>query len=364
MYLQKTFAEISLKALSNNFGVVRKKTGNRGIVAVVKANAYGHGIAEVSRHVLKKGVASLGVAYAHEGIALREAGIESPILLFFDRDTIDACMHYDLTPVVFDSAFARQLSKEAYKRNITVPVHIKVDTGMGRVGLDFRKAEKEITDIVHLKNISVEGLMSHFSDADLQDKNFAHLQLDRFRSLISTLKKKKITFRHIHMANSAAILTMPDTHFDMVRPGIMLYGYACCERGDIRPVLSLKSRIVLLKKVPAGTPIGYGRTFVTSRKSTIATIPIGYADGYSRKLSNNGDVLISGKRAPVVGRICMDTIMVDVTDVPDASYDSEAVLIGVQGKERITADELAERTGTIPYEILTSIGARVKRIYV
>lgn len=364
MCLRKTFAEVSLKALSGNLGVVRKKTGRKGIIAVVKANAYGHGITEISRHLLKKGASSLGVAYAHEGITLREAGVESPIIVFFDRDTAKVCVRHNLTAVVFDIASARQLSKEAYKKNRTVPVHIKVDTGMGRVGLDFRKAEKVITDMVNVKNISVEGLMSHFSDADLQDKNFARLQLDRLRSLISALKKKKITFRYIHMANSAAILTMPDTHFDMVRPGIMLYGYACCERGDIRPVLSLKSGIVLLKKVPAGTPIGYGRTFVTKKKSTIATIPVGYADGYNRKLSNNGEVLISGKRAPVVGRVCMDTIMVDVTKIPDVSYKSEVVLIGSQGRERITADELAEKTGTIPYEILTSIGERVERIYV
>ena len=364
MCLQKTVAEVSLKALSDNLNVVRKKTGQKGIIAVVKANAYGHGIAEISNHIIKKDVSYLGVAYADEGVALRRAGIQSPILLFFDRDTAAACIKYNLTPVVFDSAFARQLSKEASKQNRIIPVHVKVDTGMGRVGLDFRKAEKEIGDIARLKNIYVEGLMSHFSDADLQDKDFANLQLGRFRSLIRNLQKKKITFRFIHMANSAAILTMPDTHFDLVRPGIMLYGYACCERGEIRPVLSLKSRIILLKKVPAGTPIGYGRTFITKRKSTIATIPVGYADGYSRKLSNNGEVLIRGKRAPVVGRVCMDTIMVDVTGIPAVSYESEVVLIGSQGKESISADELAEKTGTIPYEILTSIGERVKRIYV
>jgi alanine racemase len=362
--LQKTFAEISLKALSNNLSVVRKKTGKNGIIAVVKADAYGHGIAEISKHIIKKDISYLGVAYANEGVVLRETGIQAPILLFFDRDTADVCIKYNLTPVVFDTAFARQLSKEAYKRNVTIPVHVKVDTGMGRVGLDFTKAEKEIGDIVNLKNIAVEGLMSHFSDADLQDKDFANLQLERFRLVIKNLEKKRVTFRYIHMANSAAILTMPDSHFDMVRPGIMLYGYACCERRNLKPVLSLKSGIVLLKKVPAGTPIGYGRTFVTKRRSTIATIPVGYADGYSRKLSNNGAVLVCGKRAPVVGRVCMDTIMVDVTGIPDVSYSSEVVLIGAQGKERITADELAEKTGTIPYEILTSIGERVKRIYV
>ena len=364
MCLQKTFAEVSLKALSNNLSVVRKKTGQKGIIAVVKANAYGHGIAEISRHIIKKDVSYLGVAYAHEGIALRQAGIESSILVFFDRDVADECIKYKLTPTIIDVTSAKELSNEAYKQNTIVPVHIKVDTGMGRVGLDLKKAEKEIGDIVNLKNIFVEGLMSHFSDADLQDKDFANFQLERFRSLIKNLKKKKIAFRYIHMANSAAILTMPDTHFDLVRPGIMLYGYACCERGKIKPVLSLKSRIILLKKVPAGTPISYARTFVTKRKSVIATIPVGYADGYSRKLSNKADVLICGKRAPVVGRVCMDTIMVDVTGIPDVSYSSEVVLIGSQGKEQITADELGERTGTISYEILTSIGERVKRTYV
>jgi alanine racemase len=361
--LQKTFAEVSLKALSNNLSVVRKKTGQKGIIAVVKANAYGHGIAETSDHIIKTGVSYLGVAYTHEGVGLRRSGIQSPILIFFDRSTADACIKYKLTPVVHDVAFAKELSKEAYKRNTVKSVHVKVDTGMGRVGLDLKKAEKEIADIINLKNIAVEGLMSHFSDADLQDKDFANLQLGRFRSVIRNLKKKKITFRHIHMANSAAILTMPDTHFDLVRPGIMLYGYACCEREKIKPVLSLKSGIILLKKVPAGAPIGYGRTFITKRKSTIATVPVGYADGYSRKLSNKGEVLISGKRAPVAGRVCMDTIMVDVTGIPDVSYRSEVVLIGSQGKERITADELAEKIGTIPYDILTSIGERVRRIY-
>jgi alanine racemase len=342
--LQKTFAEVSLKALSNNLSVVRKKTGQKGIIAVVKANAYGHGIAETSDHIIKTGVSYLGVAYTHEGVGLRRSGIQSPILIFFDRSTADACIKYKLTPVIHDVAFAKELSKEAYKRNTVMSVHIKVDTGMGRVGLDLKKAEKEIADIINLKNIAVEGVMSHFSDADLQDKDFANLQLGRFRSVIRNLKKKKITFRHIHMANSAAILTMPDTHFDLVRPGIMLYGYACCEREKIKPVLSLKSGIILLK-------------------NTIATVPVGYADGYSRKLSNKGEVLISGKRAPVAGRVCMDTIMVDVTGIPDVSYRSKVVLIGSQGKERITADELAEKVGTIPYDILTSIGERVRRIY-
>jgi alanine racemase len=330
---------------------------------VVKANGYGHGITDVSGYLVRKNVPMLGVAFTHEGVVLRESGINTPVLVFFDRDHITSCINHNLTPSVFDVKIARALSKEARRRNIQMPVHIKVDTGMGRVGLDMRKAEAEILKIAGLQNIRLEGIMSHFSDADLQDKDFANFQLRTFRSLVNNLKQHNITFKYVHMANSAAVLTVPDAHFNMVRPGIMLYGYACCERRKLKPVLTLKSSIVLLKKVPSGTPIGYGRTFTTKRKSTIATVPIGYADGYSRKLSNNGDVLINGKRSPVVGRVCMDTIMVDVTDIPDVEYTSEVVLIGKQGKERITADELAEKTGTISYEVLTSIGERVKRVY-
>jgi len=205
--------------------------------------------------------------------------------------------------------------------------------------------------------------MSHFSEADLQDKEFARHQIKCFRSVVKELKASNIRFKYLHMANSAAVLTVPEAHFNMVRPGIMLYGYGCCEKSGLRPVLSLKSRILLLKKVPAGTPISYGRTFITKRKSVIATIPVGYADGYSRRLSNIGEVLINSRRAPIAGRVCMDTIMADVTDIPGIGYRSEVVLIGKQGKEKITADEIAEKTGTIAYEVLTSISKRVPRVY-
>ena len=263
----------------------------------------------------------------------------------------------------YDFNEAKKINAVAKKQKISMPVHIKVDTGMGRVGMVHDRALNEISKISTLSNLKPDGIMSHFSDADLQDKNFAILQQDIFRNLISALKKDGITFKFIHMANSAAVLTMPDAHFNMVRPGIMLYGYGCCEKEDLMPVMTLKSKIILLKKVSKGTSISYGRTFITKRKSTIATIPVGYADGYNRKLSNNGEVLIKGKRAPVAGRVCMDTIMADVTDIPDVTYRSEVVLIGRQGNEQITADDIAEKIGTIPYEILTSVGGRVKRLY-
>ncbi len=357
------FAEISLKNLAHNLKMAREKTGSSNIIAVVKADAYGHGASEVARHLIKKGVSYLGVAFTKEAISLRESGIQVPILVFFERDNIRECFEYNLTPVVFDMKTARRFSASAYRQNRRIAVHVKIDTGMGRVGIPASAALKEIIKIAELKNIQIEGLMSHFSEADLKDKEFADLQLTKFRSIAKDLKKKKISFTHMHISNSAAVLSMPDAHMNTVRPGIMLYGYAYPDVKGLKPVLSLKSGIVLIKKVPSETPISYGRTFVTKRKSTIATIPVGYADGYNRKLSNNSHVLINGKKAPIAGRVCMDTIMADVTDIPDVSYKSEVVLIGRQGREKITADDIAERTGTIPYEVLTSIGERVKRVY-
>jgi alanine racemase len=361
--LQKSFAEIDLKALSHNLKFVKKKIGNKDILAVVKANAYGHGITKVSKHLIKHGISKLGVAFTSEAIILRESGITTPIIVFFDRNNIDACFKYNLTPTVFDLKTAREFSDEAYKRNRTIAVHIKVDTGMGRVGFSLNDAREIIPGIAALKNIEPEGLMSHFSEADLKDKNYANQQIETFLSLAKDLKKKKIHFRYLHIANSAAVLSLPHAHLDMVRPGIMLYGYGCCEAEKLKPVMSVKSRIILLKKVPAGTPISYGRTFITKRNSTIATVPVGYADGYNRRLSNNGEVLVNGKRAPVAGRVCMDAIMVDVTDIPHVNYKTEVVLIGRQGNEQITADDIAEKTGTIPYEVLASIGERIKRVY-
>lgn len=363
MELHKVFVEVDLRALSHNLGVVKKKTGDKDIMAVVKADAYGHGALEISKHLIQKGISKLGVAFTGEAIALRESGIDIPIIIFFDRDNIDEYIRYKLTPTVFGLSSARKIDAKARKLNKRISVHVKVDTGMGRIGFTMDSALKEIAVIASLKNIIPEGIMSHFSDADLKDKKFAKLQLMNFRSLILSLKEKDITFKHHHIANSAAVLSMPDAHSNMVRPGIMLYGYGCLGVSGLRPVLSIKSNILLLKTVPKGTPISYGRTFITKRRSTIATIPLGYADGYSRRLSNKGEVLIKGKRAPVAGRVCMDTIMVDVTNIPDVNYNSRVVIIGTQGKEKITAEDIAAKTGTIPYEVLTSIGQRIKRVY-
>lgn len=359
----KAFAEVDLKALYHNLRVVKKKTKNRAVLGVVKAGAYGHGSVEVSKHLLRSGASMLGVAFTEEGIELRDAGIKAPVLVFFDTINIDSYFKYFLTPVVYDFKNAKAISDKACKYRRKTAIHVKVDTGMGRAGLRVTDAFPEILKMASLKNITLEGIMSHFSDSDLTDKDFAEFQLKSFTGLVESLKKKNVYFKFRHIANSAAVLQFPDAHLNMVRPGIMLYGYGPSRKNVLKPVLSLKSKIIFTKEVPAGTPVSYARTFITKRKSTLAIIPVGYADGYNRKLSNIGEVIINGKRAPVRGRVCMDTIIVDITDIPHVKKDVEAVLIGSQGKEKITAQDIADKIGTIPYEVLTSIGRRVKRIY-
>jgi alanine racemase len=358
-----TFAEIDLSALTHNLETAKQKTRNTAILAVVKAGAYGHGAIRVAKHLLKKGVTMLGVAFIQEALELREAGIRSPIIVFFERSQPDLYLEHRLTPVIFDQKQAQAISSRACALNRTIPVHIKVDTGMGRVGFRFEDALPEIARIASMKNLRLAGLMSHFSDADMTDRGFTIQQLKRFLCLIRSLKEKSIRFQFIHIANSAGILRIPRAHGNMVRPGIMLYGYGPAKKNTLKPVLSLKSRIIQLKRVPAGTPISYGRTFTTKKESLIATVPVGYADGYNRKLSNRGEVLINGRRAPVAGRVCMDTTMIDVTGIPGVTLKSEVVFIGSQGKERITAQDIADTVGTIPYEVLTSIGSRVRRVY-
>lgn len=363
MSFLNTSAEINLSALSHNLRVVKSKAKARTILAVVKAQAYGHGAVRVSRHLLRNGVSMLGVAFTREAIELRDAGIKAPLVVFFERGKAETYLRYSLTPVIYDFKSARALSLKARSYNRILPVHIKVDTGMGRIGLRIENARQEIQKISGLRNLQLEGLMSHLTDAEITDREFTALQVRRFKDLISTLKTDNIHFKYHHIANSAAVLRLPAAHFDMVRPGIMLYGYGPARKNILRPVLSLKSRVMYIKKVPAGTPISYGRTFTTRRASTIATISIGYGDGYNRKLSNRGQVLINGKRAPVIGRVCMDTTMVDITNIPGVKENAEVVLIGRQGKEEISASDIADQIGTIPYEVLTSIGERPKRVY-
>jgi alanine racemase len=310
------------------------------------------------------GADMLGVALVEEGRELREAGIQTPVLIMgaIFPEQAEAVVALNLTPVVFSLSVAKALSCAAQKKKKTISVHVKIDTGMGRIGISPEAAPAFIVSVQKLGGISVQGLMTHFADADLQDKRFASQQIDRFEMLLKALDAQGIAVPMRHAANSAAVLDCPRAFFTMVRPGLMLYGYNPLERENasrgLRPVLSLVTRIAFIKKVPAGVAISYGRTFTTTRESRIATLPIGYADGYGRSLSNRGEALVRGIRVPVVGRVCMDMCMVDVTDEGD-----EVVLIGNQGDEWITADDIAAKIGTIAYEVLCGISSRVPRIY-
>jgi len=364
-----TIAVIDRDALEHNFREVVRCAEGQQVLAVVKAGAYGHGAVEVSKRLLMLGADMLGVALVEEGRELRDAGIHAPILVMGATfpEQAEAMVSLKLTPAIFSLTVAKALSEAAYQRRTTINIHVKIDTGMGRIGISPEEAPEFIAALRKLGSLSVQGLMTHFADADLRDKQFASRQMDRFEALLSALDEKNISVPMRHAANSAAVLDFHRAFFTMVRPGLMLFGYNPLEEGtigaDLRQVLSLVTRIAFIKKVPPGVPVSYGRTFTTKRESIIATLPIGYADGYCRGLSNKGMALVRGIRVPVVGRVCMDMCMIDVTDVPNAHEGDDVVLIGSQGSERVTADDIAAMTGTIAYEVLCGISNRVPRIY-
>ncbi len=369
-------AEIDLSAISHNLNVVKKMAKNATIIAAVKADAYGHGSVEVSRRLVREGADSLCVAFSEEAKEIRNANIYTPIIVLFDSDP-DDIFKYNLIPVIHDKKAALRLSKEAERRNKEIDIHIKVDTGMGRLGF-IADELKNITEIATLKGLRITGLMSHFSDSDSEDKSFTMLQINRFNRLKRELIEDGFNIERFHIANSAAIISLPESHFNAVRPGLMLYGISpFCDISSksfinkfdlpniqLSQAMSLKARIVSLRKVPAGSPISYSRTFITKRESLIGVISIGYADGFFRAFSNNANVLVRGKRVPVVGRVCMDLTMIDLTDIRDeVTEDDEIVIMGSQGSELISAVELAERAGTISYEVLTSLGRMARKVY-
>lgn len=369
--MKLSIAGINLSNLIHNLNQVRAKISpDCKILAVVKANAYGHGSIEISRELENAGVDMLGVATVDEGIRLRDAGIIKEIIVLglISEDCIADIIKWRLTPVVYSIPLVRKLSDTSVASGKITPVHIKVDTGMRRIGVDSDKAAEFASAIANLKGIGIEGIMTHFSEADLEDREFVREQLDRFLNACELIERNGIKIPLRHTANSAAIIDMNECHLDMVRPGIMLYGYSPSQflqsKVDLRPVMSLKSRIIYLKKVPPKTGVSYGRTFTTQRETLVATLPIGYADGYSRSLSNIGQVIIKGMRAPVIGRVCMDMTMVDVTDIPGAGIGDEVILIGGTAGKYVTADDIARWTGTISYEVLCRIGDRVERVYV
>jgi len=365
-----TYASIDRAALIHNLSKIRERLShNCSIMAVVKANAYGHGAVDISRALVQAGVTRLAVASVHEGIALREAGINADILVLvdlFDKH-IEELLAYRLTPVITEQRLLPQLAKEAEAANQPLSIHIKVDTGMGRLGLSASELLTFLDAVPRWKSIRIEGFMTHLADSDGDDSSHTEQQLKSFRGLLEQIEQRGITVPFVHVANSAAIMRYPQSHFSLVRPGIMLYGYHTLPDTvpcpHLQPVLSLRTTVMQLRTIKPGETVSYNRTFVAKRPSTIAVLPIGYADGYNRQLSNKGFVLIDGQRAPIVGLICMDMTMVDVTDILSVRVGDGVTLIGGQGPEAIWADEIAGWTGTIPYETLCAIGSRIPRVY-
>ena len=379
-----TWAEIDIGTLAHNYRELRRVTASSAaMMAVVKADGYGHGAPQVARVALENGADLLAVARMGEAVRLREAGISAPILLFGHSlpAYVDILASQDIRASLNSLDGARSISAEAVRRKKTIKAHIKIDTGMGRLGLmvddiavqtvsgkQFNRAIKDILTITTLPGIEVEGIFTHFANADSRDKDHAMIQLSRFKKLLDSLKKHSFRVKYRHAANSAAIIEMPASHLDLVRPGIAQYGLWPSDevdkrRIDLRPVMSIKSRVIHVKEVGVDFAVSYGSTHVTSRPTRIATIPIGYADGYDRILSSKGHMLVRGMRAPIIGRVCMDLTMIDVGHVPDVRLEDEVVILGSQGDETISADEIAKRVGTINYEIVSSLTSRVPCVY-
>ncbi len=340
------------------------------VLAVIKSNAYGHGGIELAKEAVKAGIYGIGVSSIEEGISFRKAGIKARILVFgsgYPLEHLAVATFWDLIPTISSLQGLHSLSQLARKYRKKLEFHLKIDTGMGRVGVVAGGNAKIILDKIAANNdIEMSGIYTHFAVADT-NPSYTQLQLDKFNEVIKYAKKLGLKFI-AHAANTAAIFSSRKTHLDMVRPGIGLYGLSPFEHSQqkfkLKPVLSWKTKIIYLKKVPSGFCVSYGRTFVTNKASVIATVPVGYADGYARVMSNKADVLVRGKRCPVAGRITMDMMMIDVTDVKGVSIGDEVVLIGTQGKETIKAEELAKLQNTINYEITCSISTRVPRIIV
>jgi alanine racemase len=362
---------VSLAALRHNCRQARELVGPAVVVmAVVKADAYGHGAVAAARAFVEAGAVALGVSTVEEGVELRRAGLTAPIVVLggvFHGEGVAVAEHA-LEAAMWTLGCARALAAAGRAAGRTVPVHVKVETGMGRLGIAVGEAHQFGEALRAVDGIEVRGVFSHFASADAVDTASARAQVARFREAVDGLAAAGVRPPLVHLANSAAVLCEPAAHFTMVRPGLMLYGYPpaphLAARAALRPAMTFRTATVQVRRVPPLTPIGYGGTFVTARPSTIAVLPAGYADGYHRLASNRAEVLIRGRRAPVAGRVCMDHTMIDVTDVGDVAAGEPVVLFGAQDGATLGADELAGWCDTIAYEMLTSVGRRVPRRYI
>lgn len=379
------WAEINLSNLSYNIKIIRSypASGNVRVMAVVKADAYGHGAVEVSRQAIKSGAYALGVALVEEGVELRKSGITAPIYVLGEspHETLEEAIDKNLILAVNAYRSAKVISRECKRAGKSAGVNINIDTGMNRIGINFRDAPGQILKISRLPYLKLESISTHCACAGIREDSYTQLQWQRFEEAVNKVKADKIPVKFYHCANSPAFFRYRNMHLDMVRTGISIYGLNPYDYDynkwidpdvkkavlDLKPVLSLKARISFVKNVPEGSPISYCGTFKTKKESVIATVPVGYADGYSRLLSNKAKVLINGKPAQVAGNVTMDQFMLDITDIADnenISPGDTAVLIGESGKEKITAEDIAEMMGTINYEVVCMIKKRIPRIYI
>jgi len=365
-----TWAEVDLDRFGRNIAAIRSAVGpGCKILLVVKADAYGHGSVEIARAAAEAGITMFGVATLHEGIELRAAGLSSPIVILSPSllSEVDEIVEHRLTPCVSSLEFAEILSRKSAARGTVSRIHVEVDTGMGRTGVSDGDALDFLERVVAMPHLTLEGVFTHFPDADSGNTYFAEEQLRRFQEILAALVRKGIEVPIRHAANSAGILSLPASRLDMVRPGILAYGFYPSPRVprtvQVAGVMSFKSRVVQLRAVPAGRFISYARTYQTKRPTRVGVLPVGYGHGYPWLLSNRGDVLIRGRRAPIIGRVTMDLTMVDATEIPEIALGDEAVLFGEQGDARIALEEVAERAETIPYDILCSMGKRVVRVF-
>lgn len=368
----RLLAEINLDAIGNNIRAIKSRIkAETQLLAVVKADAYGHGAEEVAKVCLYNGADQLAVATCDEGIQIRQWSIQVPVLILGNTvvGQLETVVNHSLTQAIFRYETAKLMSDIAVKLNKTALVHIKIDTGMSRIGfLPTDESIAEIEKIFALPNLKVTGIFTHFATADEKDKTFTNVQYRRFRFITDNLHDKGYTGFIRHCANSGAIIDMPELQLDMVRAGIIIYGmYPSSEVShpiNLIPAMSLKSQISYVKFLEENVSVGYGRTYFTTHKTKVATVPIGYADGYSRSFSNKARVIVNGHYAPVIGNVCMDQMMIDVSEIPDVKESDSVIIMGSDGKNTVSAEELADIAGTINYEIVCNVGKRVPRVYI
>ncbi len=373
--LRPAWAEIDLRNFDYNVKNIIKKVGKeRQLIGVIKADAYGHGAVECAQVLRDNGCKIFAIATLHEAIVLREAGAREEIIcLGLTPDLYaDTVVKYDITAVTCSESNAKAISDEAVRQGKQASVLIAVDTGMGRIGYqaeDVDRAAKEIAAMEQMPNLTVRGMFSHMSSADCIDKAYAMFQANRYKAFYEGVTARGVKLPMRTFANSASIMEIPDVYYDAVRPGIILYGcYPSDEMRreelDIKPVMSVKAAIVHLKDVPAGFSVGYGRKYISKKPAKIATIALGYADGYPRPYSSQAKVIVNGVLCPVAGNICMDQCMIDVTEVPDVKVGDEVIVMGSDGKLSVTADDIAHATGTINYEITCAFGQRLPKVFI